>query len=203
MKDDRFFPATSMPDANWWTELWTDPAGVLRSLGITEAMTVIDLCCGDGYFTAPMIGIVGGGGHVYAVDLDPEMLAQARAAVGAAVGADGACTWIQADARAMADTIPGKADFILIANTFHGIPDQPAFCESVAQALKPGGHFAIINWHAAPRGETPVLGKPRGPASALRMSPADTEAVVAPAGFGLEKTIELAPYHYGAVFART
>jgi ubiquinone/menaquinone biosynthesis C-methylase UbiE len=187
-----------MPDADWWAELWPDPTDTLRRIGIREGTMVIDLCCGDGYFTAPMIRIVGSAGRVYAVDLDPEMLAQARIAV----QDEGACIWIEADARALADEIPGKADFVLIANTFHGIPDQPAFCQGVAQVLTTGGRFAIISWHKRPREETPVLGKPRGPASDMRMSPSDTEAVVAPAGFRLEETVELPPYHYGAVFRR-
>ena len=199
MKDARLFPATLMPDADWWTALWPDPEDTLRRVGIGIGMTVIDLCCGDGYFTAPMIRMVGNAGHVYAVDLDPEMLALAKAA---ATGEEN-CTWIEADARAMAEEIPDPADFVLIANTFHGIPGQPAFCQSVARVLRPGGRFAIINWHKRPREETPVLGKARGPASDMRMSPADTEAVVVPAGFTLDRTVELAPYHYGAVFKKT
>lgn len=201
MKDTRLFPATSMPDADWWTVLWPDPADTLRSVGIANGMTVIDLCCGDGYFTAPMIALVGDTGHVYAVDLDPELLAQAKK-LASRNGVAGNSTWIEADARATAAKIPDKADFVLIANTFHGIPDQRGFCQGVAQALKPGGRFAIVNWHRKPREETPVLGMARGPASDMRMSPTDTEAIVAPAGFSLKKTVELAPYHYGAVFSR-
>ncbi|MBC8159311.1 MAG: class I SAM-dependent methyltransferase [Alphaproteobacteria bacterium] len=188
-----------MPDADWWIALWPDPTDTLRQVGIGGGMTVIDLCCGDGYFTAPMIRLIGDAGHVYAVDLDPEMLTQAKAAV----EDERACTWIEADARSLAGQIPNPVDYVLIANTFHGIPDQPAFCEGVARALRPGGRFAIINWHKRPRVETPVLNKPRGPASDMRMTPADTEAVVIPAGFALEKTVELAPYHYGAVFKKT
>ena len=189
-----------MPDADWWTALWPDPAESLRRVGISNGMTVIDLCCGDGYFTAPMIGLVGDAGHVYAVDLDPEMLAQAKA-LALREGADN-CTWIEADARTLADEISDPADFVLIANTFHGIPDPRSFCQGVAQALKPGGRFAIINWHKSLREETQVLGIARGPASDMRMSPADTEAVVAGAGFSLERVEEFPPYHFGAVFSR-
>jgi ubiquinone/menaquinone biosynthesis C-methylase UbiE len=37
------------------------------------------LCCGDGYFMAPLAEL--GNGEVYAIDIDPEMLAQARSEV--------------------------------------------------------------------------------------------------------------------------
>ena len=55
-----------MPDRDWWVALWPDPAGTLLSLGIRSGMTVVDLCCGDGFFTGPLAKIVSG--HVYALD---------------------------------------------------------------------------------------------------------------------------------------
>ncbi|MDH3770987.1 MAG: class I SAM-dependent methyltransferase, partial [Nitrospirota bacterium] len=72
-----FFPATVMPDRDWWAALWPDPSSVLRSLGIQPGMTVVDLCCGDGFFTAPLAKVVGG--KVYAIDIDRQMLERARA----------------------------------------------------------------------------------------------------------------------------
>ena len=36
----------------------------------------------------------------------------------------------------------------------------------------------------------------------MRMSPEQTRTVVEPAGFTLERLVELPPYHYGAVFIR-
>jgi predicted methyltransferase len=54
------FPATSMPDRDWWSALWPNPADILRKIGIKSDMTVLDLCCGDGYFTAPLTRLVEG-----------------------------------------------------------------------------------------------------------------------------------------------
>ena len=41
-----FFPATTMPDADWWRVLWPDPARVLAEMGVEPGMVVVDLCCG-------------------------------------------------------------------------------------------------------------------------------------------------------------
>jgi predicted methyltransferase len=71
---------------------------------------------------------------------------------------------------------------------------------AVAAVLKPGGRFAIVNWHSLPRERTAVLGKPRGPRTEMRMSPDDVRSAVEPAGFVLERIVDLPPYHYGAVF---
>lgn len=190
------FPATAMPDRDWWRALWPNPAGTLRALGITADMTVLDLCCGDGWITAPLSVLTGG--KVYALDLDPAMLDTARAEVERA-GARVLC-WIEGDARDVDKLLEKKVDYVLIANTFHGVPDQTRLAKAVATVLKLDGRFAIVNWHARPREETPVLGQPRGPRTEMRMTPEQTGAVVEPAGFTLESVVELPPYHYGAVF---
>ena len=71
---------------------------------------------------------------------------------------------------------------------------------AIAAVLNPRSQFAIFNWHPLPRERTVVLGKPRGPKTEMRMSPDDVRLVVEPAGFTLERVVELPPFHYGAVF---
>ncbi len=194
---DRLFPATAMPDSTWWHALWPDPDGVVAALGIAPGMTVIDLGCGDGYFTAAIARRLGTG-RVVGVDLDSAMLAQAKAAC---AGMEN-CAWLLGDAMELSRLIAEPADYALIANTFHGVPDKTALAREAGVTLKAGGHFAIVNWHPIPRETTTVLGEPRGPRTELRLSPEETRAVVEPAGFKLEALVELPPYHYGAVFAR-
>jgi SAM-dependent methyltransferase len=192
------FPATSMPDRDWWSALWPDPAAVLGALGIAPGMTVLDLCCGDGYFTAPLAQMVGG--RVHALDLDPAMLEQARAEA-ARQGVE-VLGWHCGDALDADRMVPGAVDYVLMANTFHGVPDQPALAATVARLLGPGGRFGIVNWHRRPREETVALGKPRGPRTELRMTPDAVARVVEPAGFALEHETELPPFHYGVVFRK-
>ena len=196
MHRDTFFAASAMPDRDWWAALWPDPVGTLRAIGIKPGMTVLDLCCGDGYFTAPLAKLVQG--RAYALDLDPEMLDQARVEAsrqGAIVAG-----WLCGDARDAATLLPKRVDFVLIANTFHGVPDKPGLAHAVAQALKPGGRLAIVNWHATPREQTTVLGQPRGPRSEMRMSSEQLRAAIKPAGFTPNRRIELPPFHYAVVF---
>lgn len=186
-----------MPDQNWWHALWPDPDGVVRALRIEPGMTVVDLGCGDGYFTAAIARQIDSG-RVIGFDLDPAMLAQAKAAC------DGMenCDWLLGDAMELSHLIGAPADYVLIANTFHGVPDKTALAREIAAILGPSGRFAIVNWHPIAREETPVLGQPRGPRTELRMSPEQTGAVVEAAGFELEALVELPPYHYGAIFRK-
>jgi predicted methyltransferase len=197
MADERLFPATIMPDRDWWHALWPDPEAVLRSIGMDSGMKVVDLCCGDGHFTRPMCQLAHPG-KTWALDLDARLLAEAEQAC------QGIPNFIavRADARELSRYIREPVDFVFIANTFHGVPDKTALSKAVFAALRRGGRFAIINWHHLPRDETRVLGQPRGPDTALRMEPDAVRRLVEPAGFTLEKVVDVGPYHYGAVFQK-
>jgi SAM-dependent methyltransferase len=128
------------------------------------------------------------------------LLERARALV-AAAGATN-CDFIVADAMHVMAAVPAAVDYVFLANTFHGIPDQAGLARAVAAVLKSKGLFGVVNWHRGPREETVVLGQPRGPRTEMRMEARDVAAVVQPAGLMLNRTVELPPYHYGAIFTK-
>lgn len=99
--------------------------------------------------------------------------------------------------------VPEQVDYVLLANTFHGVPEQTALSALVYSALTDGGLFGIINWYPKPREQTPVLGKPRGPSTETRMSPEAVREVVEPAGFALERVVDRRPITMGQYFGRT
>jgi ubiquinone/menaquinone biosynthesis C-methylase UbiE len=193
-----FFEGTEMPTAGWWEALWPDPAGVLAAVGIKPNMEVIDLCSGDGWFTLQITKIAR---HVVAIDIDPALLEVARFRL--TEGGVSNCDFIAGDAYRLADLAPRPADFVFMANAFHGVPYRPRLAQAVRNALKPNGCFAIVNWHPRPRDETTVLGEPRGPKTELRLSAEQTIEAVVPSGLTLAGVVEIPPYHYAAVFERS
>ncbi len=195
-KPPGFFQGTEMPTAGWWEALWPDPAGVLARVGLQPGLDVIDLCSGDGWFTLQIAKLAR---HVAAIDIDHDLLAVARDRLAESGIAN--CALIEGDAYDIAK-LAGPADFVFMANAFHGVPDRRQLAQSVRSALKPGGRFAIVNWDKRAREETSVLGEPRGPASDVRMSPAETIAPVEAGGLKCTMVVDVPPYHYGAVFQR-
>jgi SAM-dependent methyltransferase len=192
-----FFQGTEMPTAGWWEALWPDPAGVLKSVGLRPSMDVVDLCSGDGWFTVQIAKVAR---RVFAIDIDLNLLEVARYRL-AESGATN-CEFVAGDAYDIAK-LAKPADFVFMANAFHGVPDRSRLAQAVASALKSSGLFAIVNWHKRPREETPVLGEPRGPKTELRMSPEETINSVGGPGLKFVKVVEVPPYHYGAVFQRS
>jgi protein-L-isoaspartate O-methyltransferase len=191
-----FFHGTEMPTAGWWEALWPDPADVLARVGLAASMETIDLCSGDGWFTLQIAKVAR---HVAAIDIDRNLLDVARQRL--AEGGVTNCAFIEGDAYAIAE-LAGPADFVFLANAFHGVPDRPRLARAVRAALKPAGKFAIVNWHKRPREETVVLGEPRGPSTALRLSPEETVSSVEAGGLKSTSVVEVPPYHYGAIFQR-
>jgi ubiquinone/menaquinone biosynthesis C-methylase UbiE len=190
-----FFQGTDMPTAGWWEALWPDPAGVLAAVGVRPGTEVVDLCSGDGWFTLHIAKIAR---HVVAIDIDPDLLDVSRHRLSESGVTN--CDYVAGDAYDLAKLVPRNTDFVLMANAFHGVPDRPRLALAVHAVLKPGGLFAIINWHQRPREETVVLGEPRGPKTEWRLSPELTAKAIEPSGLKLAHLVEVAPYRYGAVF---
>ena len=187
-----------MPDPGWWEALWPDPAKVLSDVGITPGMDVVDLCCGDGWFTLPLTRLAR---SVVAIDIDATLLEAAKVRIAERGGASN-CRFVEADAYEIGKVFHGSVDHVFLANAFHGVPDRPRMARAVHDVLKSGGLFSIVSWHARPRETTQILGEPRGPATELRMTPEQTIAGVQPSGLRHVRTVEVSPYHYGAIFER-
>src|ERR1700688_979133 len=192
-----FFEATEMPSAGWWQALWPDPAAVLDAVGLVSGTEAIDLCSGDGWFTLP---IAKAARHVIAIDIDRTMLEATRHRL--CQNGIGNCDFVVGDAYDVNNLAPRPADFVFLANAFHGVPDRPRLARAVREALRPDGRFVIVNWHQRPREETTVLGEPRGPRCELRLSPEHTVMAVHAGGLKLPQLVEIPPYHYSAVFER-
>jgi ubiquinone/menaquinone biosynthesis C-methylase UbiE len=96
-------------------------------------------------------------------------MALARDRVMAAGAAN--CALIKADAYDVADKVARAVDFVLMANTFHGVPDKARLSRAIAAVVTPGGRVAIVNCQRRAREETTVVGQPRGPKTELQMEP--------------------------------
>lgn len=168
-------------------------------MGLEEGTVAVDLCCGGGSFTTPLALLVQC--SAYGIDLDPNILERARAEVERIGGRS--CRLVRGDARELTRLGPGRVDYVFLANTFHGVESKTGLAREAVAALCPNGRFGVVNWHWRRRDETVNFGKSRGPRTDLRMTLEDTRIAVEPAGFELERIVDLPPSHYGADFLET
>lgn len=119
-------------------------------LGVAPGMAVADIGAGTGYHTLRLASEVGPTGRVYAVDIQPEMLALLaenlkRLKVTNVVGVLGT----PVDPRLPAASL----DLVLMVDVYHEFDHPYEMLAAIARALKPGGRVAFVEY----RGEVDAV----------------------------------------------
>ncbi len=120
-----------------------NPRRLLEALALEPGMTVADVGCGNGFYTLQMAEIVGPGGKVYGVDIQPEMLEMLeRRAAGA--GVDNVVPVLSSpdDPKLPA----GSVDLILLVDVYHEFAYPEGMLQGMRQALKPDGRIALAEY---------------------------------------------------------
>jgi demethylmenaquinone methyltransferase/2-methoxy-6-polyprenyl-1,4-benzoquinol methylase len=103
--------------------------------GLAEGMKVIDVACGTGAVTIPILEVVGETGSVLGVDPSESMLSKAKKN-------------IQADFKiGRAETLPAKDDqfdFLSMGYALRHVEDLVVVFEEYKRVLKPGGKLLIL-----------------------------------------------------------
>ena len=148
-----------------------DPLRVFSFTEISYTDKVGDIGCGPGYFTLPLAKALYNG-QVYALDIDPEMLAACRERL--AQAHLGNVELLQCGEFDF-PVEPGSLDGVLLAFVVSHTTDQLRFLQAVRTLLKPRGWCSVLEWR---RQETE-----HGPPLEQRKNPDELEALVTEAGF--------------------
>ncbi len=157
--------------------------------GIAKGMTCVDLGCGTGTFSFPMILQVGEEGVVYAVDDSAEMLDHLRTKNPPPnlrlVHSDAAQTGLDSQI----------ADFCLMASILHEVKQADMLVAEAFRLLKPGGKLLIMEWKAE-------LDSP-GPPRKIRLSKEQVNQLSSQAGFSGFKYLDWTKTRYVVVCDKT
>jgi len=170
-------------------DAWQKPEAILDRLKIRRGMRVADVGAGSGYLTVRLSRRVGPSGVVYAVDVQPEMIAIVREKV-KRLGLDNVRPVLSRDT----DTTlpPASVDVVILLNTYHEVLDPEGLLKHLRGILAPGGRLGIIDWKKAPT--------PFGPPQWHRIPARDVVRTARKAGFRLRETAEILEYQYFLIF---
>lgn len=164
---------------------WQKPDKVVAALAVEPGSVACDIGAGPGYFSLRLAKAVGERGTVYAVDVDPQILAVLRDRI-AEAGARNVTPVLGLSADSL---VPRSAcDLILIVNTLHHFPEPVAYLKALQHRLKVGGRLVNIDFHKRP---TPV-----GPPLESRIDREGFLAMAKEAGFEVTREHELLPHQY-------
>jgi ubiquinone/menaquinone biosynthesis C-methylase UbiE len=119
------------------------PADIVKTLNLHPGQMVADIGSGSGLFTRPLALAVQPGGHVYAVDIDPDLLRHVRKTSQAAGITNITTVLAPEDSPALAKA---TLDAALICDTLHHIAKRPEYLANLRSFMKPGGRVAIIDF---------------------------------------------------------
>lgn len=124
---------------------WQQPQAVIQSLKIDPGARIADLGAGGGYFTFPLADATGPEGQVYAVDIEKESLRFIQEEGAQRGGLPPNIQLVLASPERAG--LPEKSiDLIFTCNTYHHLPNRPAYMKSLADYLRQDGRIAIIDF---------------------------------------------------------
>jgi ubiquinone/menaquinone biosynthesis C-methylase UbiE len=164
---------------------------MIANLGVKRGMTICDMGCGNGFYTLKLAKMVGEEGHVYGVDIQPEMLALLNE---------------RADKEGIKNISPvlgtftdprlpkGKFDMILCVDVYHEFSHPEHMLSAMRQALAPEGVIVQVEFRAEDP-DVPI--KPEH-----KMSKKQVLKELLPNGFKLAREFDKLPWQHMMFFGR-
>jgi predicted methyltransferase len=194
---DRATAVESFADVDYWSKVfddpqrdaWQKPKELIAALALRPGQAVADLGAGTGYFSRYLAAAIGPDGTVFAVEVEPALVAHLRARA----EREGAVNIVPVLASTDNPRLPvAGLDLIFIANTYHHLDHRAAYLPQLRRALRPGGRIAVIDWKAG--------ALPEGPPPAHKLAREHVVDEMRTAGFTLAEDPDVLPYQYVLVF---
>ncbi len=164
---------------------------LLKRLPLKSGDFVADIGAGTGYFTIPIAKRVGPNGRVFAVDIQPEMLAIIeKRRTKAQLQNIELVQASETDPRLPADTI----DLVLMVDAYHEFSHPREVMTGIVKGLKVGGAVVLIEYRA----EDPTV--PIKPLHKMSAEQAVTEMVSV--GLELEDNLDVLPQQHFMIFRK-
>jgi predicted methyltransferase len=172
-------------------DAWQRPDQIMDKLGIGDGSIVADLGAGGGWFTIRLAHRVGPNGHVYAEDIQHQMIEAIKRRLAREQLEERVTTIL---GTASDPRLPRKVDAVLIVDAYHEMAHPVVLLRNVAAALKPNGRIGVVNSKKDGHGPGPPMEERVDPERVIR----DAEA----AGLRLLERPTFLRYQYMLVLGK-
>ena len=125
----------------------------VRASSVEPGQVILDYGCGPGHYTIPAARIVGPGGRVYALDIQPAAAGMVGERARAA-GLDNVTTVVSERDTGLAS---GSVDMVLLYDSIAGISDKQGVLAELDRVLKPSGVLSVWVEHGDPVDTLPLV----------------------------------------------
>jgi ubiquinone/menaquinone biosynthesis C-methylase UbiE len=182
---------SGMPDEAYWQSFFK-PECIVSRLDCSGG-DVVEFGCGYCHFTVPAARLVSG--SVYALDIDPQMIAATKERA-----AEAGCPNVLPLQRDFLADGCGRPDasaaYAMLFNILH-IAEAHELLRETYRVLAPGGKLGVIHWKVDPS-------TPRGPSLPIRPRPQQCREWAEQAGFRFVRNEDLCccSWHWGLVLEK-
>lgn len=165
-------------------DAWQMPARVIDALALKPGMKVADVGAGTGYFSMRLARVAA---SVFAVDVEPAMIDYLKKRV----ANEKLSNVTPVLASATSPNLPEPVDVVLVVDTYHHLPNRPAYFRELRKSLKPGGRVAIVDFRKS---------APDGPPAQFRFTPEQIHDEMKQAGYQLDAGHDFLPRQHFLIF---
>jgi FkbM family methyltransferase len=163
---------------------------LLKNLAVKPGMVVADIGAGSGYHSALLSKMVGTG-KVFAVDVEPEMIAY----LNARIKQEKLSRIVPVLSTEQKVSLPENTiDMMLLVDVYHEFSFPYEMALSMRAALKPGGKLVLVEFRAEDA-TVPIK-------TIHKMSEAQAIKELKAAGFTFDKNIDNLPWQHCMVFTK-
>jgi cyclopropane fatty-acyl-phospholipid synthase-like methyltransferase len=166
-------------------EGWQMPARVIDALQLKSGMKVADIGAGTGYFSMRLARVPGV--SVLAVDIEPKMIDYLKERA----QKENLSNVTAVLAGTASPNLPEPVDVVLVVDTYHHLPNRPAYFRELRKSLKPGGRIAIVDFRKE---------APDGPPAHFRFTPQQIQDEMKQAGYELQSSHDFLPRQHFLIF---
>ena len=166
-------------------DAWQMPARVIEALQLKAGTTVADIGAGTGYFSMRLAKVPGV--SVVAVDIEPKMVEYLKQRA----QKEHAMNVTAVLAGPASPNLPEPVDVILVVDTYHHLPNRPAYFRDLRKSLKSGGRIAIVDFRKD---------APEGPPAHFRFTPQQIQDEMKQAGYELQSAHDFLPRQHFLIF---
>lgn len=173
---------------------FSNPLKNLEVLNIKEGSVVADFGAGVGHYVLPLADMVGEDGHVYAVDIQKDLLSRIKNESEIKGFKNLDTVWGDLEKEGGSKLKSSSLDYLIASNILFQLEHKAFFVKECSRVLKSGGKLLLLDW-------TDSFGG-LGPKSDMIINEENAKKIFENEGFSLSKTFDAGAHHYGLVFVK-
>lgn len=175
--------------------MFSNPEQNIAQLGLREGMRVADFGAGNGAYSLACGRAVGHTGHVYAIEVQKNLLKKFEGEIKEWGVSNVECIWGDIEKKGGTKIADQSMDAVIISNVLFQAEDKLGLIDEARRVLKKDGKILLIDWSASFNN--------MGPTPDHVVTPEVATELFTKRNFKFLEKITTSPHHYGIIFVHS